>query len=148
MTWRCRSAIRVRPACRDVFARLLRTVCCVDQSSTIHECRPNALALGRNGTQRSAPCKQFSSPQFQSAVALSPTNLQILGGLTCTCKLSSRACGPRNPMKIVQIRAIINDGSGEIDSTMEQPRPLSCLIRSVRDRANKWCVVLPLWERR
>src|SRR5215470_4190314 len=26
--------------------------------------------------------------------------------------------------------------SGEIDSTMEQPRPLSCLIRSVRDRAN------------
>src|ERR1700758_4133997 len=33
--------------------------------------------------------------------------------------------------------------SGEIDSTMEQPRPLSCLIRSVRDRANKWCVVSP-----
>jgi hypothetical protein len=31
--------------------------------------------------------------------------------------------------------------SGEIDSTMEQLRPLSCLIRSARDRANKWYVV-------
>jgi len=28
--------------------------------------------------------------------------------------------------------------SGEVDSTVEKPRPFNCLIRSVRDRANKW----------
>jgi hypothetical protein len=33
--------------------------------------------------------------------------------------------------------------SGEIDLTVEKPRPCNCLIRSVRDRANKWCVVSP-----
>ena len=31
--------------------------------------------------------------------------------------------------------------SGEIEEAVEKPRPLYCLIRSVRDRANKWCVV-------
>jgi hypothetical protein len=34
-------------------------------------------------------------------------------------------------------------GSGEIEEAVEKPRPLYCLIRSVRDRANKWCIVEP-----
>ena len=34
-------------------------------------------------------------------------------------------------------------GSGEIEKTVEKLRPNACLIRSVRDRANKWCVVSP-----
>ena len=34
-------------------------------------------------------------------------------------------------------------GCGEIELTVEKPRPWICLIRSVRDRANKWCVVFP-----
>src|SRR5215469_12370431 len=32
---------------------------------------------------------------------------------------------------------------GEIYSTVEKPKPSDCLIRSARDRANKWCVVSP-----
>ena len=39
-------------------------------------------------------------------------------------------------------------GSGEIEGAVEKPRPFDCLIRSVRNRANKWSVVSPLWERR
>jgi len=31
----------------------------------------------------------------------------------------------------------------EIGSTVEKPKPCGCLIQSVRDRANKWCVVSP-----
>jgi hypothetical protein len=31
----------------------------------------------------------------------------------------------------------------EVDSTVEKPRPFNCVIRSVRDRANKWCVASP-----
>ena len=47
-------------------------------------------------------------------------------------------------MKISQSQAIIHDGSGgEIDPTVERLRPNDCLIRSVRDRANKWCIVSP-----
>ena len=58
--------------------------------------------------------------------------------------LSGGAVSPRNPMKIGQSWAIIHDGwSGEVDVTVEKPRPSICLIRSVRDRANKWCVVSP-----
>src|SRR5262245_31905208 len=34
-------------------------------------------------------------------------------------------------------------GCGEIELTVEKPRPWIFLIRSVRDRANKWCVVFP-----
>jgi hypothetical protein len=39
-------------------------------------------------------------------------------------------------------------GSGEIEMTVEMLKPNVSLIRSVRDRANKWCVVSPLWELR
>ena len=56
--------------------------------------------------------------------------------------VSARACGPRNRMKMGQSQAIIDDG-GEIDSTLERARPGGCLIRSVRDTANKRCVVFP-----
>jgi len=34
-------------------------------------------------------------------------------------------------------------GSGEIDRTVEKLRPNTCLIRSVRDRANQWAFSLP-----
>jgi hypothetical protein len=52
--------------------------------------------------------------------------------------------GPRNRMKIAQSRAIIHNGwSGQIERAVENPRPYDCLIRSVRDRANKWCIVSP-----
>jgi hypothetical protein len=39
-------------------------------------------------------------------------------------------------------------GGGEIDEAVGSLRPFLCLIRSVRDRANKWCVVSPQCERR
>jgi hypothetical protein len=49
------------------------------------------------------------------------------------CKLS-RASGPRNPMKIASIPAIIETaGSGEIDLTVELLKPNVSLIGSVRD---------------
>ncbi len=35
-------------------------------------------------------------------------------------------------------------GSGEIERTVEKLRPNTCLIRSVRYRANKWALSLPL----
>jgi hypothetical protein len=47
-----------------------------------------------------------SEPFFLSAISVrswcASTIIQVLGGLTCTCKLSFRASGPRNFMKISQ----------------------------------------------
>jgi hypothetical protein len=47
-------------------------------------------------------------------------------------RLSFRACGPRNLMKIAHSK-IATARSSEVESTMEKLRPYDCLIRSVRD---------------
>jgi len=47
-------------------------------------------------------------------------------------KLSTRACGPRNFMKMVSsLRQNRRGRSGEIGITLENSKPISCLIRSV-----------------
>src|SRR5262244_3195376 len=58
------------------------------------------------------------------------------------CKLT-RAFSPRKSMKIVFEPSNNPEGrgDGEIEKTVEMLTPNVSLIRSVRDRANKWCVV-------
>jgi hypothetical protein len=54
-------------------------------------------------------------PQLDPQVDMSYMTCAAFGSSRVSCKLSSRACGPRNPMKIVQSRAIISEGSERRD---------------------------------
>jgi hypothetical protein len=64
-----------------------------------------------------------ASPIFRESAAYAHDLNQVAGGRFLRVpKLSSRACGPRNPMKIVQSRAIIHDGSYQGFSSLLKAR--------------------------